>query len=83
MSECIKSKNMDAYTNLTDNIFHLSLLSDNKDKHVKRAQEILGDIQRRKLYKCVGESVPITEADTMKKDVSSRNDKLFWGEPVA
>ena len=68
MSECID--HMDAYTNLTDNIFHLILLSESDNEHMKRAQEILCDIQRRRLYKCVGESVPITEADTIKKDVS-------------
>ena len=68
---------MDAYTNLTDSIFHLILLSQIDNEHVRRAQEILSDIQSRKLYKCIGESVPITDTDTIQKDVSSEKAKLF------
>ena len=75
ISECID--HMDAYTNLTDSIFHLILLSQIDNEHVRRAQEILSDIQSRKLYKCIGESVPITDTDTIQKDVSSEKDKLF------
>ena len=70
MSECID--HMDAYTNLTDSIFHLILMSEIDNEHMKRAQEILNNIQRRRLYKCVGVSVPITEANILKKNVSNR-----------
>ena len=71
MSECID--HMDAYTNLTDSVFHLILMSEIDNEHMKRAQEILNNIQRRRLYKCVGVSVPITEANILQKNVSNRN----------
>lgn len=71
MSECID--HMDAYTNLTDSVFHLILMSEIDNEHMKRAQEILNNIQRRKVYKCVGVSVPITEANILQKNVSNRN----------
>lgn len=64
---------MDAYTNLTDSVFHLILMSEIDNEHMKRAQEILNNIQRRKVYKCVGVSVPITEANILQKNVSNRN----------
>ena len=76
MSECID--HMDAYTNLTDSVFHLILMSEINNEYMKRAKEILDNIQRRRLYKCVGESVPFTEANPLKKSVSSRNDNLCW-----
>ena len=76
MSECID--HMDAYTNLTDSIFHLILMSKIDNEHMKRAQEILNNIQRRRLYKCVGESIPITEDNTLNKSVSSINDSLSY-----
>lgn len=60
---------MDAYTNLTDDIVHRILLSEPTDHHIMRAKEILQNIHKRKLYKCVGESVPITDADTIEKQV--------------
>ena len=69
---------MDAYTNLTDSIFHLILMSEIDNEHMKRAQEILNNIQRRRLYKCVGESIPITEDNALKKSVSSRNDSSSY-----
>ena len=56
---------MDAYTNLNDTVFHLILLS--RDPRLQEAQAILQDIQRRKLYKCVGETVPITGNVVVKK----------------
>ena len=71
MSECID--HMDAYTNLTDSVFHLILMSEIDNEHMKRAQKILNNIQRRRLYKCVGVSVPITEANILQKNVSNRN----------
>lgn len=64
---------MDAYTNLTDSVFHLILMSEIDNEHMKRAQKILNNIQRRRLYKCVGVSVPITEANILQKNVSNRN----------
>ncbi|XP_070192784.1 deoxynucleoside triphosphate triphosphohydrolase SAMHD1-like [Littorina saxatilis] len=65
ISDCIN--HMDAYTNLTDDIVHRILLSEPTDHHIMRAKEILQNIHKRKLYKCVGESVPITDADTIEK----------------
>ena len=79
MSECILKENMDAYTNLTDSIFHLILLSNSKKTCVKRAQTTLRNIQRRKLYKSFKKSPPIQPYKT-KKDVSGGNDirYVFW-----
>ena len=59
MSECIH--NMGAYTNLADDIISIIQFSDNDHPDVKKAQDILGDIEKRKLYKCVGESVPVND----------------------
>jgi hypothetical protein len=62
---------MDAYTNLNDSIFHLILLSEIDHPKVKHAQEILRNIQHRRLYQCVGESYPIPQdSQTDNKNVS-------------
>ncbi|XP_025115815.1 deoxynucleoside triphosphate triphosphohydrolase SAMHD1-like isoform X1 [Pomacea canaliculata] len=57
MSECIKEENMDAYMNLNDSIFHQILLS--PDPNLQKSKDILQALQRRRLYKCAAESVPI------------------------
>ena len=62
MSECIDD--MDAYTNLTDGVFLQILLTPSED-----AKGILLNIQRRNLYRCVGESSPFTTGMTV---------RLFW-----
>ncbi|XP_070190105.1 deoxynucleoside triphosphate triphosphohydrolase SAMHD1-like [Littorina saxatilis] len=67
ISECIDQDKMDAYTNLTDEIFHQILQSNNPKAH--KAKELLNDIMKRKLYKCVKESVPIADKATTSKTV--------------
>ncbi|KAE8576668.1 hypothetical protein XENTR_v10004279 [Xenopus tropicalis] len=47
---------MVAYTKLTDNIYHHILYSDNPD--LKEAREILRKVERRQLYKFVGQTHP-------------------------
>nr|KAG5707509.1 hypothetical protein BaRGS_012013 [Batillaria attramentaria] len=59
MSECID--HMDAYIHLTDHVFHQIMLSDSQEAGMVKAREILHKIQCRKLYKCIGESVPMKE----------------------
>ena len=54
MSECIDD--MEAFTKLTDSVFHQILLS--KDSNLAESQHILNNIMTRKLYKCVGQSRP-------------------------
>ncbi|KAK7114410.1 deoxynucleoside triphosphate triphosphohydrolase SAMHD1-like isoform X1 [Littorina saxatilis] len=62
MSECVDEKNIDAYMNLTDNVVSHILLTDNPNLEV--AKKLLRDVERRKLYKCVGESMPSKDSDT-------------------
>ncbi|XP_047669910.1 deoxynucleoside triphosphate triphosphohydrolase SAMHD1-like [Tachysurus fulvidraco] len=54
MSEAIDD--MEAYTKLTDNIFEQILYSSNPD--LSEAQTIMKNILCRKLYKCVGQTIP-------------------------
>ena len=65
MSKCID--NMEAYTNLTDHVFQQILLttcddgeSEKKREKINAAKDVLRAIRRRNLYRCVGESGPIT-----------------------
>ncbi|XP_076449786.1 deoxynucleoside triphosphate triphosphohydrolase SAMHD1-like isoform X2 [Babylonia areolata] len=67
ISQCIDD--MSAYTNLTDTVFNRILVSN--DPRLARAQSILHDIQKRKLYKCVGETEPIKDDAIMKKKVDT------------
>ena len=55
ISECIDD--LVAYTHLNDSIFHLILLS--QDADLAESREILKRIERRELYKCVGETTPM------------------------
>lgn len=73
VSECID--HMDAYTNLTDNVFHQILLSESQHPDMLKAKELLHKIQCRKVYKCVGESVP-TKDKTAKDEDKIREDIL-------
>ena len=50
--------NMEEYGKLTDSIFYEIIRCKNPDKNTKKAQEILGRIQRRELYKFCGETQP-------------------------
>lgn len=59
LSKCIDDPV--AYTNLNDSIFHVILMS--TDKELAKSREILQRIERRQLYKCVGETTP-TEGKT-------------------
>ncbi len=43
---------MEAYTNVTDNVFYQILYS--TDSKLKPARELLERIQRRELYACIG-----------------------------
>ena len=54
ISECIDDPV--AYTHLNDSIFHLILLS--QDEDLAESRKILQRIERRELYKCVGETIP-------------------------
>ena len=54
ISECIDDPV--AYTHLNDSIFHLILLS--QDKDLAKSKNILERIERRDLYKCVGQTTP-------------------------
>lgn len=59
LSECIDDPV--AYTNLTDSIFHVILMS--ADKNLEKSRKILQRIMHRKLYACVGETTP-TEGES-------------------
>jgi hypothetical protein len=54
MSECIDD--MKAYTRLTDFVYHQILLSE--DPALDEAKAILHKIEKRQLYKCVGQTQP-------------------------
>lgn len=54
ISDCIKWP--EAYTRLSDSIFHVILMS--IDENLKEAREILQRVLHRKLYRCVGETNP-------------------------
>ncbi|XP_052062384.1 deoxynucleoside triphosphate triphosphohydrolase SAMHD1-like isoform X2 [Mytilus californianus] len=71
LSECIDDPV--AYTSLNDSIFHVILMS--TDKELAKSREILQRIQRRQLYKCVGETTP-TEGKT-KDDVSKIKEEIM------
>ena len=53
MSDCIED--MEAFTRLTDNIFHVILTS--TEDNLKEAREILQKIERRQVYKFVGQAI--------------------------
>ena len=55
ISECIDDPV--AYTHLNDSIYHLILLS--QDEDFAESRKILQRIERRELYKCVGQTLPI------------------------
>ena len=54
MSEAVED--MVAYTKLTDNIMHEIMQSD--DTNLAASREILENIHKRQLYKCVGQTQP-------------------------
>lgn len=54
MSESIHD--MEAYSKLTDNVFHQILLS--TEPALKESRQILNKILQRKLYKCIGQTKP-------------------------
>ncbi len=54
MSEAIDD--MVAYTHLTDHVYHQILLSDKPE--LDEARHILEKVERRQLYKCVGQTQP-------------------------
>ncbi|KAL8607473.1 hypothetical protein ACOMHN_004445 [Nucella lapillus] len=58
LSECIED--MGDYMKLTDYVFHEILLNPGVDAHLQKAQGILQNLQKRKLYKCLGKSKPFT-----------------------
>ncbi|VDI45704.1 Hypothetical predicted protein, partial [Mytilus galloprovincialis] len=62
LSECIDDP--EAYTNLTDSIIHVILMS--SDKNLEKSRNILQRIMHRQLYACVGETTPI-EGDTFEE----------------
>ncbi|XP_047669851.1 deoxynucleoside triphosphate triphosphohydrolase SAMHD1-like [Tachysurus fulvidraco] len=75
MSEAIDD--MEAYTKLTDNIFEQILYSSNPN--LSEAQTIMKNILCRKLYKCVGQTIPekalnLTEEALAKEVAESKPD---------
>ena len=64
MSEILTSGNMHAYVFLTDAVLDHIMCSN--DPELKRAQEIIGKIQKRDLYKHVGKTTPITDKEKIK-----------------
>ncbi|XP_075428587.1 deoxynucleoside triphosphate triphosphohydrolase SAMHD1-like isoform X2 [Ascaphus truei] len=72
---------MVAYTKLTDDIFHQILYS--SDPNLFKAREILRKIQRRQLYKYVGETSPKSDVhiklgdyNTLKADVANSTPQM-------
>ena len=55
--------NMEEYAKLTDSIFYEIIRSKDQDENTKKAQEIIGRIQRRELYKFCGETHPTTKLE--------------------
>ena len=54
MSEAIDKDDMEAYTKLTDNVFQQILYS--SEPELEPARAILQMIQKRQLYKCIGQA---------------------------
>ncbi|CAC5371035.1 SAMHD1 [Mytilus coruscus] len=81
LSECIDDP--EAYTNLTDSIFYVILMS--VDKNLEESRKILQRIMHRQLYACVGETTP-TEGETygessqIKSEIMSNIPPKFQGE---
>ncbi|XP_050700753.1 deoxynucleoside triphosphate triphosphohydrolase SAMHD1-like [Eriocheir sinensis] len=57
---------MVAYTNLTDEVFHRIILDEGNHPEVQYAKNILSDILRRQLYRCVGHAKPADPNTTRK-----------------
>ena len=64
MSECIHDT--EAYTKLTDSIFHQILYS--TEPELKEAREILKRIQSRDLYKCIGQTSPLEKSMDLSRE---------------
>lgn len=54
---------MSAYTKLNDSIFHLILYSN--DEKLLEARKILENVERRQLYKCIGQTRPLESKTEM------------------
>lgn len=58
MSDCIKEENMNAFTNLTEEIIHRIALEPDDNQNLKKAKKLLSDLWSRDLYAFVAESSP-------------------------
>ncbi|VDI84336.1 Hypothetical predicted protein, partial [Mytilus galloprovincialis] len=76
LSECIDDP--EAYTNLTDSIFHVILMS--ADKNLEKSRKILQRIMHRKLYACVGETTP-TEGESYGKSSKIKAEIMSYIPP--
>ncbi|XP_076110375.1 deoxynucleoside triphosphate triphosphohydrolase SAMHD1-like isoform X1 [Mytilus galloprovincialis] len=56
-------KHLDVYEELTDNIFERILIKNNEKEDMKKAQELIKNVYKRKLYKLVDETSPIKEIE--------------------
>ncbi|XP_025075972.1 deoxynucleoside triphosphate triphosphohydrolase SAMHD1-like [Pomacea canaliculata] len=87
MSKCIAADNMDAYTNLTEDILHqIVLKSDRGDPRLGKAKKIIQDLWSRNLYKFVDESSPIKGRhykDAQKKNIAAEIKDCINGDGKA
>lgn len=51
-------KHLDVYEELTDNIFERILIENNEKEDMKKAQKLIKNVYKRKLYKLVDETSP-------------------------
>ncbi|KAJ8303325.1 hypothetical protein KUTeg_019721 [Tegillarca granosa] len=73
MSETIDD--MEAYTKLNDNIIHQILMS--TDTNLKESQQILWNVLRRRLYKCVGQARSVEGKTIQKTEVQHLNKEIL------
>ncbi|XP_068119754.1 deoxynucleoside triphosphate triphosphohydrolase SAMHD1-like [Hyperolius riggenbachi] len=71
---------MVAYTKLTDNIFHQILYS--SDPNLKEAREILQKVERRELYKYVGQTQPNSRNKIMPEEYDKLPAELANSVPI-
>lgn len=72
LSECIDDP--EAYTKLNDSIFHMILVS--TDDALDEARKILQRIERRQLYRCVGQTVSL-KVEIEKEDIPTTKEEIF------
>ncbi|XP_053101217.1 deoxynucleoside triphosphate triphosphohydrolase SAMHD1 isoform X2 [Hemicordylus capensis] len=73
-------EDMEAYTKLTDDIFLKILHSD--EPELEEAREILHKIERRDLYKCLGETQPEEGKEIKKEEYDGLPDEVVASKPA-